>query len=104
MVLLLRLAPMVPFVALNYAMGATSVGLWPYTWASALGIVPGAARCMPGETACESIVCSGSSLRLRLKCHMAWHRTAGRDGRAPCCTATKCSSHAASLCYPAPPG
>ena len=43
MVLLLRLAPVVPFAALNYAMGATSVGLWPYTWASALGIVPGAA-------------------------------------------------------------
>ena len=47
MVLLLRLAPVVPFAALNYAMGATSVGLWPYTWASALGILPGAARCIP---------------------------------------------------------
>ncbi|KAK9835381.1 hypothetical protein WJX81_006168 [Elliptochloris bilobata] len=41
MVLLLRLAPVVPFAALNYALGATSVGLWPYTWASAVGIVPG---------------------------------------------------------------
>lgn len=47
MVLLLRLAPVVPFAALNYAMGATSVRLWPYTWASALGVAPGAARCMP---------------------------------------------------------
>lgn len=42
MVLLLRLAPVVPFAALNYALGATSVGLWAYSWASAVGIVPGA--------------------------------------------------------------
>lgn len=42
MVVLLRLAPVVPFAALNYALGATGIPLWTYTWASALGIVQGA--------------------------------------------------------------
>lgn len=40
-VFLLRLAPLVPYSALNYALGLTSVGFWPYTIMSAIGIIPG---------------------------------------------------------------
>src|SRR5438105_741984 len=40
-VLLLRLSPVVPFSLLNYALGATRVGLWTYVTASFLGMLPG---------------------------------------------------------------
>lgn len=40
-VLLLRLAPVVPYSALNYALGLTSVGFLPYAVASCFGILPG---------------------------------------------------------------
>lgn len=40
-VFLLRLAPLVPYSALNYALGLTSVGFWPYAITSAIGIIPG---------------------------------------------------------------
>uniref|UniRef100_A0A7S1SMR2 VTT domain-containing protein n=1 Tax=Tetraselmis chuii TaxID=63592 RepID=A0A7S1SMR2_9CHLO len=40
-VFLLRLAPLVPYSALNYALGLTSVGFWPYFVTSAIGIIPG---------------------------------------------------------------
>ncbi len=51
MVVLLRLAPVVPFAALNYALGATGIPLWKYTWASALGIIPGVCSCCAAATA-----------------------------------------------------
>lgn len=38
---LLRLAPLVPYNALNYLLGMTSVKFWSYFIASALGILPG---------------------------------------------------------------
>ncbi|GMH41770.1 hypothetical protein BSKO_09680 [Bryopsis sp. KO-2023] len=38
---LLRLAPLVPYNALNYALGLTSVKFWQYFFASAIGILPG---------------------------------------------------------------
>lgn len=41
-VLYLRLIPVVPFNALNYASGATAVGVREYVLATAIGIVPGA--------------------------------------------------------------
>ncbi len=41
LVLLLRLSPLVPFGALNYALGASPVRFWTFLAASALGIVPG---------------------------------------------------------------
>jgi len=38
---LLRLSPLMPFNLQNYALGATSVGLWPYVVATGVGIAPG---------------------------------------------------------------
>ena len=38
---LLRLSPLVPFNLQNYALGATSVGFWPYVAATGAGIAPG---------------------------------------------------------------
>lgn len=38
---LLRLSPLVPFNLQNYALGATSVGFWPYVAATAVGTAPG---------------------------------------------------------------
>ncbi|MFN8079084.1 MAG: TVP38/TMEM64 family protein [Kineosporiaceae bacterium] len=40
-VLTARLAPMVPCAAVNYGSGLTAVRFWPYTLATAVGIVPG---------------------------------------------------------------
>ena len=41
MVMLLRLSPILPFTPLNYALSVTPISSWAYTWASALGIIPG---------------------------------------------------------------
>jgi uncharacterized membrane protein YdjX (TVP38/TMEM64 family) len=37
-----RLVPVLPFTAINYSAGLTSVGWWPYFFGTMLGIVPGA--------------------------------------------------------------
>ena len=37
-----RLVPVLPFTAINYSAGLTSVGWWPYFFGTLLGIVPGA--------------------------------------------------------------
>ena len=42
-VLSLRLIPVVPFAALNYAAGASAIGLLPYTLATLAGLLPGTA-------------------------------------------------------------
>lgn len=36
-----RLVPVLPFTAINYSAGLTSVGWWPYLLGTALGILPG---------------------------------------------------------------
>jgi uncharacterized membrane protein YdjX (TVP38/TMEM64 family) len=36
-----RLVPVLPFTAINYSAGLTSVGWWPYFLGTALGILPG---------------------------------------------------------------
>ncbi len=38
-----RLIPVLPFTAINYSAGLTSVGWWPYLAGTALGIIPGTA-------------------------------------------------------------
>ena len=38
---LLRLAPLIPYNILNYALGLTAVKFWAYFFASAVGILPG---------------------------------------------------------------
>ena len=40
-VLIVRLIPLVPFIAINYASGLSGVRFWPYALGSALGMVPG---------------------------------------------------------------
>ncbi len=40
-VFLLRLSPIFPFNVLNYLLGLTSVGFWPYAFASWAGMLPG---------------------------------------------------------------
>lgn len=37
-----RLVPVLPFTAINYSAGLTSVGWWPYFFGTMVGIVPGA--------------------------------------------------------------
>ncbi|CAL8462563.1 g2096 [Coccomyxa elongata] len=41
MVVLLRLSPVIPFALLNYMLSLTAISFFDYTWASALGIIPG---------------------------------------------------------------
>jgi uncharacterized membrane protein YdjX (TVP38/TMEM64 family) len=41
MVALLRLSPVFPFNLLNYALGASDVGFWPYVLASWIAMLPG---------------------------------------------------------------
>lgn len=38
-----RLVPVLPFTAINYSAGLTSVGWWPYFFGTLLGILPGGA-------------------------------------------------------------
>lgn len=40
-VILLRLVPVVPFTAINYAAGLTGIRLWQYVVGTAVGIIPG---------------------------------------------------------------
>ncbi|WGH78985.1 TVP38/TMEM64 family protein [Jannaschia ovalis] len=40
-VTLLRLTPILPFTLQNWLLGLTSVGFWPYVWATLLGLAPG---------------------------------------------------------------
>jgi len=42
-ILSLRLIPVLPFSAINYAAGASAVRLAPYTWATLAGLLPGTA-------------------------------------------------------------
>ena len=38
-----RLVPVLPFTAINYSAGLTSLGWWPYFLGTLIGIVPGTA-------------------------------------------------------------
>jgi uncharacterized membrane protein YdjX (TVP38/TMEM64 family) len=38
---LLRLTPILPFTAQNWFLGLTGVRLWPYVWATLVGLAPG---------------------------------------------------------------
>ena len=40
-IVLVRLIPVIPFTAINYASGLTSIGFGPYLTGTAIGIVPG---------------------------------------------------------------
>ncbi|MDO3637492.1 TVP38/TMEM64 family protein [Mycolicibacterium arseniciresistens] len=42
-VMSMRMIPAVPFSVLNYAAGASTVRVWPYTWATLAGLLPGTA-------------------------------------------------------------
>ncbi|WP_223734763.1 VTT domain-containing protein [Streptomyces purpurogeneiscleroticus] len=42
-VLLLRLVPGIPFQAINFASSFSGARLWPFTAATALGVLPGTA-------------------------------------------------------------
>ena len=39
-VFLLRLSPIMPFSMLNYALGVTEIGFWPYALATSVGVIP----------------------------------------------------------------
>jgi len=62
-VFLLRLAPIVPYNLLNYALGLTDVGFWPAAAASTVGIVPGTALLVSFGAAAGSLdeILSGGS-------------------------------------------
>ncbi len=47
MVMLLRLSPILPFALLNYGLSVTPISAWTYTWASAVGIIPGVHHLLP---------------------------------------------------------
>ncbi len=72
MVVLLRLAPVVPFAALNYALGATGIPLWTYTWASALGIIPGVRSCCAAATAFQPPAGPPRSAHATRRANTAW--------------------------------
>ena len=40
-VTLLRLTPILPFTAQNWLLGLTDIRLWPYVWATIVGLAPG---------------------------------------------------------------
>ncbi len=50
MVMLLRLSPILPFALLNYGLSVTPISAWTYTWASAVGIIPGVLQLLPVKT------------------------------------------------------
>jgi hypothetical protein len=90
MVVLLRLAPVVPFAALNYALGATGIPLWTYTWASALGIIPG--------------VCSRSAAATTFQTpgRTSAHRSCNQESQHSMVLHTKSSAHGyldAGVCF-----
>ena len=58
-VLLVRLAPFIPFSALNYAFGVSRVAFGPYAIATAVGIVPGVVLYLSGADAVVSAIDEG---------------------------------------------
>jgi len=46
LVILLRISPLIPYNVFNYAMALTSVDLWTFTWASAVGMIPQQSLCV----------------------------------------------------------
>jgi uncharacterized membrane protein YdjX (TVP38/TMEM64 family) len=88
-VLSLRLIPVVPFSALNYAAGASAVPLIPYTLATLAGLLPGtAAVVVLGDALAGHVspmlyvvsVCTGAlglaGLALEIRHHRQQHQTA----------------------------
>jgi uncharacterized membrane protein YdjX (TVP38/TMEM64 family) len=60
-VVLLRLAPVLPFTGLNYALGATRVSWRDYALGTAVGIVPGAAAYTFAGTGLSTLVGEGAA-------------------------------------------
>lgn len=52
MVVLLRLSPVIPFALLNYMLSLTAISFFDYTWASAVGIIPGTIRLQSSPVVC----------------------------------------------------
>ena len=57
MVVLLRLSPVIPFALLNYMLSLTAISFFDYTWASAVGIIPGTKDFMY-SCSVEALFCS----------------------------------------------
>lgn len=85
MVALLRLSPVFPFSLLNYALGATGVGLGPYVLASWLAMLPGtflyvsagaaagaAAGLTPGQAVAPWLLYSGLAATVLVTLRLAW--------------------------------
>lgn len=68
LVVLLRLAPLLPFVVINYAFGLTSLPFWQYLWPSMLG-------CLPGSVLYVYLGTQAKDLRDAMTLH------SGRNGR-----------------------
>ncbi len=61
MVMLLRLSPILPFALLNYGLSVTPISAWTYTWASAVGIIPGVLQLSPSVAFPHSAGASASA-------------------------------------------
>ncbi len=94
-VLSLRLIPVVPFAALNYAAGASAVRLMPYTLATLAGLLPGtAAVVILGDALAGHVspmlylisVCTGAlgltGLFLEIRHYRLQHHKSPHDGPA----------------------
>lgn len=71
MVMLLRLSPILPFALLNYGLSVTPISAWTYTWASAIGIIPGVHQLSPIVALPQSADLSSSSISA-YRVWMAW--------------------------------
>ena len=96
-ILSLRLIPVVPFAALNYAAGASAVRVLPYTLATLAGLLPGtAAVVILGDALAGHVsptlylvwVCTGAlgltGLFLEIRHYRQQHHKARHD-ETPCC-------------------
>ena len=81
MVMLLRLSPILPFALLNYGLSVTPISAWTYTWASAVGIIPGVRQMSPLMALPQSADLSSSAHCV----YMVWMAFHGRVIAAALC-------------------